>query len=212
MAAAAENVGAEAAIGPVLLVVVVPVLADFEIRLEAVEILVEDQVDDTAHRVGAPGSRGAAGHHVNALDQRRGDGAEVHAAAQGIGGHDALAVKQHQRSCGAKVSQRDAVNTRVALGRVTRLAAIVQTFGRAQRGELADGVAQIDVGFAFKLGHAHHRHRGGLGIARDRDAGCGNDNLFDIAAALRESTGRGHNGKQRSGRAAQHEFLEQIVH
>src|SRR5690606_22484487 len=50
------------------------------VEVEALELAVEHEVDDTAHGVGAVGSRGAAGDHVHAAHQRGGEGVDVHRA------------------------------------------------------------------------------------------------------------------------------------
>ena len=40
-----------------------------DVAFQAVEILVDDEVDHAGDGVRTPGGRGAAGHHVDALDQ-----------------------------------------------------------------------------------------------------------------------------------------------
>ena len=70
MAAAAEHVGAREDLRFELAVIVLVGVAEAQIALDAGEGLVDDEVDDAGHRVGAPGGRGAAGHDVDALDHR----------------------------------------------------------------------------------------------------------------------------------------------
>ena len=94
-------------------------VAAFDGGLQAGEILVEDEVDHAGHRVRAPGRRGAAGHDVHALDDRRRQGGGVHAAAE-VGRRHALAVEQDQRAGDAKVAQVEKVDARRA-GRAAAL-------------------------------------------------------------------------------------------
>ena len=57
--------------------VVVLIAADLALDLEAIELGVEDEVDDTGDGVGAVDGGGAAGQHFDALDDRRRDAVDV---------------------------------------------------------------------------------------------------------------------------------------
>ena len=58
-------------------VVIVLVLAELVIELDALEIIDHQEIDHPGHGVGAIGRRGAAGQHLDALDQRAGDLVDV---------------------------------------------------------------------------------------------------------------------------------------
>jgi hypothetical protein len=73
------------------LVVVVLGLAAGHVGLEAVEFLVGDEVDHAADRIRTVGRRGAAGDHVDALDQQLRELADVGHAGD-VGADHALAV------------------------------------------------------------------------------------------------------------------------
>ena len=83
------------------------------VALEAIEILVEDEIDHAGHGVRAPGGRSAAGHHIDALDEGGRQGGDVHAAGE-VGLHHALAVEQHQGSGDAQIAQIEKVFARRA--------------------------------------------------------------------------------------------------
>ncbi len=76
------------------------------LELDAFEIVLEDEVDDAGHGVGAVNGRGTAGDQVNAFDQGDGDGVGVDHAGQ-VEGNDATAVDQNQGPVGAQAAQVD---------------------------------------------------------------------------------------------------------
>ncbi len=75
--------------------VAAPGLAIIDLALEALQLVVEDDVDDARHGIRAVGRRGAAGDRLDAPDHHRGDEVEVDLAA-GRGGNEAPAVHQDQ--------------------------------------------------------------------------------------------------------------------
>ena len=83
------------------LAVVVGVLIEAvrDAGLEALELVVEDEVDDASNGVGAIHGGSPAGEHLHPLEQERRDGVEVGAvAAAGGAGRQALAIQEHQRA------------------------------------------------------------------------------------------------------------------
>ena len=88
-------------------VVIVLVLAELVIELDALEVVEHQEIDHPGHRVGPVGRRGAAGQHLDALDQRAGDLVDIGAdpAPDRRAGRHAPAVDQHQRPRRAQVAQ-----------------------------------------------------------------------------------------------------------
>ncbi len=80
---------------------VMPVCASM---IEALEILLQDEVHDAGDGVGAVHRRGAAGDDFHALDRRGGDRVDVD-DEQGVGGLRAAAVDQHEIAIGAEAAQ-----------------------------------------------------------------------------------------------------------
>ena len=153
---------------------------------DAVEILVEHQVDDTGDGVRAPGGRGAAGHDVDALHQDGRHGAEVDDAVD-VRGDDALAVEQDKRAVAAELTKVDGVEAGDAADDVVVVGAVVGRRGRADRGQFANAVADADLGIALKLRFADHRNRRRLAIAGGRDTRTGD---HDVTRAYDRTIGR----------------------
>ena len=151
MTAAAVEFGAPRCFGGELAMLEFGAVAEGGIGLEAGEILVQHQVDHAGHGIGAPGGRSAAGHHIHALDQSNGQGGEVDAAAQQVGGHHTLAIEQHQGAVDAQIAQADGIQPRIALADIYAVAAIVQRRRGAGRGQFADQVTDVDLGVALDL-------------------------------------------------------------
>ena len=107
MAAAAEHVEAVGHREAIAAAGVLPGILQVDRGFQTGKILVDDQVDDAGNSVRAPGSRGAASHNVNALNQGAGNDAEVDARGK-RGIDDALAIEQNQVAGGAEVAQIDA--------------------------------------------------------------------------------------------------------
>src|SRR6185312_7657292 len=78
--------------------VVVRGLAVVGLEFEPAQLLVENDVHHTGHRVGPVDGGGAAGDHFSPGHQHRGDQGDVHAAAGGLR-HDTLGVDQGQGAC-----------------------------------------------------------------------------------------------------------------
>src|SRR3546814_12206937 len=100
--------------------------------------LVEDEVDDTRHGVGAIGGRRAAGDDLDALDQplRK----SVHVDEPGHRRSDrTLAVEQHERARGAERAQVERVDARGARAEVSVRAG--RGYAAAARGEVVTHVA-----------------------------------------------------------------------
>ena len=195
MAAVAGEVPAPGSFRFELAMFVFVVVAELEVRLEAGEVLVEDEVDDAGHGVGAPGRRGAAGHDIDALDKGRRDGGEVDAAELRARLDHALSVEEDEGPQDAEIAQIDGVDARVALGRlVAHRRTVVRRVGRADRGKLANGVADIGVGVALQLGDAHHGDRRRRLVALDGDARRGNHYRFDGGRGARRGLRPGRSG------------------
>jgi len=90
-------------------VVVMPVPADASIDLQALEVLLHDEIDDAADGVGAIGRRRAASQHFDALYQRRGNLVEVRCRLlnERVRRADAQspAIDQHQGAVGTQTAQ-----------------------------------------------------------------------------------------------------------
>ncbi len=153
--------------------------AALDLALQPHEAVVEHHVDHAGHRVRAIGGRGAAGDHVHPVDQSGGDHVGVD-GAEGGGGHEALAVDQHQGPLGLQPAQVEHAAADVgAVG--------VQALGRrrlaGQEGrQLVDRVADVHRRALLEpLGPHHgHRCRGGEAVADDPRAG--DDHLADLRA------------------------------
>ena len=153
-------------------------LAALNRTLEADIILVDHEIDHTGHRVGAPGGRSAAGHHIHAGDHGAGQGGDVHATGQ-VGVHDALAVEQNQGAVDTEIAQVEQVCARRARrGRALRNA----EGGRrgVDLGQLPHIIGDIGVGVAFQLFRIHHRHRRRRLETADRNARTADNDRFHI--------------------------------
>ncbi|MNS34231.1 hypothetical protein D3C72_663540 [compost metagenome] len=97
-------------------VIAASVRAVLEVRLDPVEVVLEDQVDDPGHRVGAIDRRGAARLDLHALNQRRRDIAEVKSQEVGIvrRARATATVHQGQGPTDAEVAQIGLVQADVA--------------------------------------------------------------------------------------------------
>ena len=90
----------------------------FRGELHALVFVVQDEVDDTAHRVGAVGRRGAAGENLHALDQFCRDEVQVDGrrSARGAARLHAPPVDQHDRALRTESAQVDRRNAVRAIG------------------------------------------------------------------------------------------------
>src|SRR5882672_10923120 len=115
MAAAVREAAAGSQRELVLRVVVRLVLAVLVVSLHPGELLVEDEVDHTAHGAGAVRRRGTAGGDVDTGDQGLRNGVDIDQTLDG-GRHPALAVHQYQSARGSEVAQVQGSNARFAVG------------------------------------------------------------------------------------------------
>ena len=185
MAATARKSHAPTKLHLVDAMVILVGVAELGLPLKAFEAFVEHQVHYARHSVGSPSRRGAACHHIDALDQGGGQGAQVHAtpataadgaaaaaigAIVGVGTDNALSVKKNQGSGCAQTAQTDGIHASVARARIECARAIVVRIRDTDGGEFADRVANIDLGVPVERGHVQNRHRRGRLIPRDRNA------------------------------------------
>src|SRR5690606_5642572 len=80
--------------------------ADLAVELEALEVLLEDEVGHAGDRVSAVGRRGAARDDLDALDRGRRDRGDVD-HARGVRRGRATSVYEHQVAVRADAAQRD---------------------------------------------------------------------------------------------------------
>ena len=154
--------------------------------LDPADLVFEDEVGHAGHGVGAVGGRGAAGDHLEAVDQQGRDHVGVDAVA-GVVRHHAAAIDQHQGAVGAEAAQVGVVlgggGVVRAAGALTRAGGLE---GRKLVGDFPDGHGRPVLhrrraddrdrcrgGEARRQARArdHHllhlrRGRGGLGVSR----------------------------------------------
>ena len=135
--------------------------------LDAVQPVVEHGVDHARDRTRAVGRRGAAGHHIDALDRRERDAVEVELT------DEAAAVEQVQRP-------RETERAEIAAGRADGVEPRVET--RIDRGaelrDVGEHLADILSACLAKLGFADHRHRSRRLESRPIDQRPGDDDDF----------------------------------
>jgi hypothetical protein len=140
---------------------------------EALEVVLEDEVDHAADRVGAVGRRGTAGDDLDALDGRRWDGVDVdHAGA--VDRSSAAPVHQHQVAVGAELAEADRGCARGVGGRRVDIAA---AFGRAELGQrrrqlrqLVEVGLEVDRARLLEQCSVDRNDRAGRGVVAPRDA------------------------------------------
>ena len=105
---------------PALVVIAVLILAELVLQLHALEIVPQPKVHDTGNGVRSVGGRGAAGQHVDGLDQRARDLVDVGADAslERRPGRETTAIHQDQRAGGSQAAEIE----RRRAGRTIRLA------------------------------------------------------------------------------------------
>ena len=169
------------------------------VELDAREAALEDEVDDARDGVGTVHRRLAAGDDVDALDERRGNGVQIHRLGD-VERDVAAAVDHHQGALRAEAAQVDGGN---AAARVVR--------GRAgRRGDLRQVVEDVlDVGrggLQLDVVLADDRDRAGALEVGARDARTGDDDfLVRLRGGGGGHVGRGGGrrglGEQRAGEA-----------
>ena len=75
-----------------------------DIALQPVEIVIDDEIDDARHRIGAVNRRSTAGQHIDALQERRRDGIDVNGIAK-TERQGTRSVDQHQGAVLPKIAQ-----------------------------------------------------------------------------------------------------------
>ena len=147
-------------------------------EIDAGEVLLGDEVDDTGHGVGAVGRRGAAGQDVDAVDQRKRDVVQVDAAAR----------------VGAGTRRVESSSTRLRFGPRPRrstvrgtVVAVVDVLSKA-RDDARNGAQNLlGVGRLTKVDFllANNRDRRGRSQVRVADQGTGDDDLAALALRRR---------------------------
>ena len=92
---------------PPVVTIVVLVLAELVVQLDALEVVNHQEVDHTGDRIRPVGGRGAAGQHLNVLDQRARNLIDIgtDSPLQRRAGRQAPAVDQYQGPFRAQVAQ-----------------------------------------------------------------------------------------------------------
>ena len=159
-------------------------LPPLRVELDAVELLLEPEVHDTRHRVGAVYRGGAAGDDLDAFDQGARDDVQVD-DARAVRRDQPLAIDQHQGRGAAETPQLD-----------VGLAAIRRIVGRAgvPRHELRQRVdRRLDRARASALEELlRHRDDRARGVeVRTRDAGAGDEDLLELGLLAQGRGGAG---------------------
>ena len=138
-------------------------ICSLTVSVDAGEIALGDEVDDARHRVRAVGGAGAAGQHVDAIDQRQRDVVEIDAPSR-FGGHDARAVEQDDVAVVAEAAKIDERGAAVAV--VDRRADARGDARHIAQDLLGDvGLAQRDFVRADRRDRAWTRRGSGCGSA-----------------------------------------------
>ena len=181
--------------------------AALHVHLEAFEVVLHDEVDDARDRVSTVNSGSAAGQYLNAFDQRRRDGVDVHRLGAGRARYVASAVDQHQGTLGAHAAKlqygltgraEDTGVVGVECGGV-RATTTGADFTGQQRGNGSNNLGDVDLARQANV-------LTGNGLDGDRsaevrvagDARAGNGNFVnDLTFLLREELRRSHKHRHR---------------
>jgi hypothetical protein len=156
-------------------------------NLEAVELLLQDEVHYTADGVGAVDRRGAIGQHLHALDGAGGDLVDVDEdlaadAGDGVDRHPP-AIHQNQGVEVAKPQLRAATGVLVGVIGVARADVAATLEGRNR---LAHDLQRIGVDARrFNLLRIHRGDGGGDAVRSGRQVGAGDDDLGDLGRRRR---------------------------
>ena len=155
-------------------------LPPLRVELDAIEFLLEPEIHDARHRVGAVYRGGAAGDDLDAFDQGARDDVQVD-DARAVRRDQPLAIDQHQRRRGAETPQLD-----------VGLSAIARIVGRAgiRRHELRQRVERgLNRARARTLEELprHRDDRARRVEVRTRDAGAGDEDLLEIVVLRRRN-------------------------
>ncbi|MNR01032.1 hypothetical protein D3C85_1168260 [compost metagenome] len=174
--------------------------AVLSIDLDALEVLLRDEVDNAGDSVRTIDGRGAAGKNFNAFNQLTRNLVQVGGRVVRRAVAHTATIDQHQGAVSAQVAQRHGRRTRCTVGH-----------GRVLRGE---GLRQL-VDQIFNAGHACDvdvfagdlGHRAGGGEVRLANARPGHDDVADLAGLIgfsrrrsRLSHGRSRHARKRKAR------------
>src|SRR6185437_6290500 len=84
--------------------------AVLHVDLQALEVLLQDEVRDTADRIGAVYGGGATGDDLDAIDHRRRNAVDVRHHER-VDGRRAVAIDQYETAVRAEAAQRDRGDT-----------------------------------------------------------------------------------------------------
>jgi len=147
------------------------------VDFDAVEVLLQAEVDDAGDGVRTVGGGFTAGHDFDALNQARRNGVQVDRAVR-VGRRDTAAIHQDQGAVGAEAAQFDL--------RLAGTAGVVGGggHGRNELGQFVQkGFDRHDAGIL--QGFSTDRHDRGVGpIVLAGDARAGDNDFFDFSRAL----------------------------
>ena len=157
----------------------VPIIgrAALEIALEALEPVVQGDVDDAGHGIGTVRGRCAAGDDLQVLDQRRRDDVRVDAARR-LGGRHAPTIDEQQGA-----GRPEAAQIEIAGG--DRHAAPADILIRRESRHVHDQVRDARDGLRLQLLAAHLRERRWRIEPGDARTRCGNDDFFELRGLRR---------------------------
>ncbi|CAN5383448.1 hypothetical protein BH10PSE4_BH10PSE4_37390 [soil metagenome] len=168
--------------------------------LQAVEVLLGDEVDDAGDGVRTVGRRRAVLQHLDPADGRAGDDVGVDNAGpgrgQGVDRH-APAVQQHQGALRAQAAQVDRARAFRALGATVELVGVAQHAVR-DRQRLEQFHRRGRALLLQVLGADHIDRQRGV-LRRAANERTGDDDLFDLDGAVL-GFGLGLGGAARQGR------------
>ncbi|ETC88871.1 hypothetical protein XHC_1656 [Xanthomonas hortorum pv. carotae str. M081] len=183
VAAAVRKVGACREAGKGAVVVALIGQAGLRARLEAGEVLLEDEVDHTGHCVGAVHGRGATGDDFDTFDPFHRDRVDVHRGRARAGTHMATPVDQYQGAIHAHAAQVEQAQA----GGPDEAGGIAQRVARRQRRHACHQVADGGRAGGADFFGADRRDRRGRHKAGTRDARAGNGDLVQIGGAGRDT-------------------------
>lgn len=142
-------------------------------RGDALEVLLEHEVDHAGDAIGAIDGGSAAGEHVDPIDQVFGNGVNVYRLRTFEARDMAAAVNQHQRAIDTQIAQVEQVETgRADAGAIAR---VVARRRRAnQRGQAGEEVGEVGgAGLLQELRAERYGRAGGRVVRRAAQARSG---------------------------------------
>src|SRR5690606_18921004 len=115
IAAAVGEIGADDTGNLIFETVAFVANAELSVELDALEVLLQDEVGNAGDGVGTVSGRGTARNDFNALKRSRGDSRHVHRAV-GVARRAATSVDQHQGTVSTNAAQRNCRSARRAGG------------------------------------------------------------------------------------------------